>query len=157
MKSTENFKKVVGEHLNKVAAADPLFAGKLKKEGKSMDDCITYILNTVKNSGCNGFSDDEIFGMAMHYYDEDKIDIGKPISGSQVVVNHKVDLTEEEKTEARQKAKSDFEEIQLRELRQSQERKEAREKKKQERLKKKEAEREARRQEALKKAELSLF
>ncbi|GHV16185.1 hypothetical protein FACS1894169_09520 [Bacteroidia bacterium] len=38
-----------------------------------------------------------------HYYDEDNIEVGKPMNCN-VVVNHTVVLTEEEKAEARQKA-----------------------------------------------------
>ena len=41
--------------------------------------------------------------MALHYYDEEDIDIGKPVS-CKVVVNHTVELTEEEKAEARRNA-----------------------------------------------------
>ena len=57
----------------------------------------------MQKSGCNGFDDDEIFSMAVHYYDEDNIEIGKP-TNCQVMVNHMVELTEEEKAEARQEA-----------------------------------------------------
>jgi hypothetical protein len=57
----------------------------------------------VQKSGCNGFADDEIFGMAVHYYEENEIEVGKPIN-CQVVVNHTVELTEEEKEQARQDA-----------------------------------------------------
>ena len=39
-----------------------------------------------------------------HYYDEDNIEIGKPMDNARVVVNHFVELTAEEKEEARQKA-----------------------------------------------------
>lgn len=53
-------------------------------------------------SGCSGFSDDEIYSMAVHYYDEDNIEVGKPNS-CKVVVNHTIELTEEEKAEARQR------------------------------------------------------
>ena len=38
-----------------------------------------------------------------HYYDEDNIEVGKYIN-CQVVVNHTIELTEEEKAEARKKA-----------------------------------------------------
>lgn len=41
--------------------------------------------------------------MAVHYYDEDNIEVGKPIS-CRVAVNHIVELTDEEKAEARQEA-----------------------------------------------------
>lgn len=39
-----------------------------------------------------------------HYYDEDDIDIGKPLTNCKVVVNHTIVLTEEEKAEARRQA-----------------------------------------------------
>lgn len=104
MKSTDNFKKVISEKLSEMAANDQLFAESLQKPSKNIDDCITYILNLVKNSGCNGFMDDEIFGMAAHYYDEDNINIGKPINCN-VVVNHAVELTPEEIENAKKEAK----------------------------------------------------
>lgn len=103
MKGTDVFKKTIEAFLNGYASKDPEFDKKFRSEGKSIDDCVTYILNTVQKSGCNGFTDDEIFGMALHYYDEEKIEIGKPID-CKVVVNHIIELTEEEKQAARKKA-----------------------------------------------------
>lgn len=103
MKGTEQFKQVIKSYLWQRAGQDPLFAPNLAKPNKSIDDCITYILNEVQKSGCNGFADDEIYGMAVHYFDEDSIEVGKPINGK-VVVNHHVELTEEEKAQARQDA-----------------------------------------------------
>ena len=41
--------------------------------------------------------------MAVHYYDEDNIDVGKSIN-CKVVVNHTVELTQEEKDQARKDA-----------------------------------------------------
>ena len=38
-----------------------------------------------------------------HYYDEDNIEVGKPMN-AHVVVNHVVELTEEEKEQARKDA-----------------------------------------------------
>lgn len=89
MKGTETFKKTISDHLQSVADKDPLFAVTLKKENKNIDGCINYILGKVQKSGCSGFADDEIFGMAMHYYDEDGIKPGKPVNAT-VVVNHAV-------------------------------------------------------------------
>ena len=103
MKSTESFKKIIESKLNQMAESDKLFALNLKKENKNIDDCITYILNSVRNSGCNGFSEDEIYGMAAHYYDEDNIKVGKSISCN-VVVNQKIELSEEEKDKAKKEA-----------------------------------------------------
>lgn len=98
MKATDPFKRTIQAYLEQYATTDELFAENLKNPSKNIDDCVTYILNTVQKSGCNGFEDDEIFNMAIHYYDEDKIEVGKPISGK-VVVNHQVEITEEEKAE----------------------------------------------------------
>ena len=39
-----------------------------------------------------------------HYYDEDNIEIGKPMHNAQIAVNHVVVLTAEEKEQARQDA-----------------------------------------------------
>lgn len=107
MKATDPFKTTIRAYLDNRAANDELFAKTYAKEGKNLDDCITYILNTVQKSGCNGFADDEIYGMAVHYYDEDKIEVGKPIQAT-VVVSHSVELTEEEKAAAKQKALDDI-------------------------------------------------
>lgn len=82
---------------------------------KNMDECITYILNEVQRSGCNGFNDDEIYSMAIHYYDEENIEVGNPIN-CRVVVNHTVELTEEEKREARQNALRQYGQEELKRL-----------------------------------------
>jgi predicted Zn-dependent protease len=103
MKTTPAFKQTIQDYLEKRAIEDPLFATSYSNPKKNIDDCVTYILNTVKNSGINGYTDDEVFNMAVHYYDEETIDIGAEIN-CQVVVNHKVELTEEEKAEAKEKA-----------------------------------------------------
>jgi len=103
MKSTDIFKQTIQDYLDHRIEVDILFAESYNKPGKNIDDCITYILNTVKESGCNGFTDEEVFSMAVHYYDEESIEIGNKIDMS-VVVNHAVELTEEEKVEAREKA-----------------------------------------------------
>jgi hypothetical protein len=103
MKSTDHFKDTIKKHLDEYSKTYPNFLVKYQNPKKSIDDCITYILNTVKDSGASGFTDSEIYGMALHYYDEEKIDVGKEIKMN-VVVNHHVELTEEEKREIKQKA-----------------------------------------------------
>ncbi len=115
MKGTEHFKRVIENYLEDRALYDSLFAKSYTKEHKNIDDCVTYILNEVKQSGCNGFADEEVFSMALHYYDEDDIEVGKATKGS-VVVNHHIELTEEEKQEARKKALAQYQEEQLRKM-----------------------------------------
>lgn len=103
MKVSTHFQTEIQSYLEQRAEYDELFARSYRNPLKNIEDCVTYILNEVQKSGCNGFADDEIFGMAVHYYDEADIEIGKPI-GCKVVVNHTVELTEEEKAEARKEA-----------------------------------------------------
>ena len=80
MKVSEQFKSTIKAYLDNMAAVDSLFAPVYQKPTKNIDNCITYILNQVKKSGCCGFSDDEIFGMALHYYQEDNIEVGSPLN-----------------------------------------------------------------------------
>ena len=103
MKGTEAFKKTIGNYIisNNIDIA--------KHPNKTLDGCIDYIFTTVQKSGCNGFTDDEVFGMAVHYFDEPNEALGdiKHLTPN-VVVNHHVELTEEEKEQARKEA---FEEV----------------------------------------------
>ena len=103
MKASNHFKNTIEAYLDQRAEQDVLFSFQYSKPEKNIDDCVTYILNEVKKSGCNGFADDEIYSMAVHYYDEDNIEVGKPMN-AHVVVNHVVELTAEEKEQARKDA-----------------------------------------------------
>lgn len=102
-KGTMAFADTIRHYLEKRAENDVLFAVKFANPSKSVEDCVTYIINEVKKSGCNGFTDDEIFGKAVHYFEESEIEVGNPIN-CKVVVNHTVELTEEEKEQSRQEA-----------------------------------------------------
>ena len=115
MSGTEHFTRTISEYLNLRAATDPLFASKLMKPHKNIEDCITYILRQVQQSGCNGFEDDEIYSMAVHYYDEDDLEVGSPVA-CHVVVNHTIVLSEEEKAEARKQAIQQYQAQELRRL-----------------------------------------
>ena len=103
MKASNHFKNTIKAYLDQRAETDVLFSFQYSKPEKNIDNCVTYILNEVKKSGCNGFADDEIYSMAVHYYDEDNIEVGKPMN-AHVVVNHVVELTKEEKEQARKDA-----------------------------------------------------
>lgn len=103
MQVSAPFKNTIQSYLEQRAEYDELFARSYRNPLKNIEDCCTYILNTVQKSGCKGFDDMEIFGMAVHYFDEADIEIGKPIN-CKVVVNHTVELTEEEKAQARKEA-----------------------------------------------------
>ena len=77
---TDYFKLTIQNYLDARAREDELFAPRYANPKKNIDDCCTFIINQVRQSGCNGFADEEIYSMAFHYYDEEDIDIGKPVS-----------------------------------------------------------------------------
>lgn len=115
MKATEHFKQTIKAYLDERAKNDELFAVSYAKENKNMDDCVTFILNQVKRSKCMGFTDEEVYSLAVHFFDEDDIEIGNPIACN-VIVNHSVELTEEEKAQARQDALKEYQAEQLRKM-----------------------------------------
>lgn len=100
-KGTQAFNETIRTYLEERAENDALFAVKYANPSKSVDECVAFILHSVQKSGCCGFTDDEIFGLAVHYYEESEIEAVKPMTNCQVVVNHVVELTEEEKAQAR--------------------------------------------------------
>ena len=115
MKGTDHFKACIKNYLDKRAQQDELFRAKYETTTRTIDDVVTYILNQVKASGCEGFNDDEIYSMAVHVIDEPTLEIGKPIKCS-VVVNHHIELTEEEKAEQKAIALKRFQDEELRKL-----------------------------------------
>ena len=65
------YKKIIENHLKKMAENDPIFAGKMADNNKSIDKCFEYILNEARKLGravC--VRDEVVFGWAVHYYDE---------------------------------------------------------------------------------------
>ena len=115
MKATEHFRQTIKAYLDERAQNDELFAVSYAKENKNMDDCVTFILNQVKRSKCMGLTDEEVYSLAVHFFDEDDIEIGNSIACN-VIVNHTVELTEEEKAQARQDALKEYQAEQLRKM-----------------------------------------
>ena len=104
MKGTESFTERIKEYLDQFAEKSETFKKKYENKDKKLEDCITYILNQVKDSGANGFTNNEIYGMALHYYDEDKINVGEAIN-MKIKIDHYVELTDEEKKELKVEAR----------------------------------------------------
>ena len=120
MNGTDHFKRTIQAYLDSRAAEDKLFAASYSKPNKNMDDCITYLLHWAK-SQCNGgngigVTAGEVLSQAVHYFDEDDIDIdiGKPIPCQVMVCG--VELTDEEKAEARQRAIRQYQDEELRKM-----------------------------------------
>lgn len=71
---------VVKEYLEERAKTDPLFAASYAKENKNLDECWDYIVEearkrAVKQKCC--MTSEEVFGLAVHYYDEDSVGVAK--------------------------------------------------------------------------------
>ena len=115
-KVSPSFMETIKAFLDKIASEDELFAVTYAKENKNIEECCNYILQQVKQSGCNGFADDEIYGMAIHYYDEDDIKDIKPVNVNRVVVNHVVELSDSDKAKAKEEALKDFKEAERKKL-----------------------------------------
>lgn len=87
----------------------------LNKKNKSLDECFNYVLNEISkkcvkngNVGYAAGDDQELFDLAVHYYDEDDIKVSKPkfrtnANGSatkkdlESIGNHKKALKEDKK------------------------------------------------------------
>lgn len=152
-KVSEPFKQTIKAYLDKRAAEDELFAQTYAKDNKNLDECCNYILQQVQKSGRQGFADEEIYGMAIHYYDEDDIKNVKPVAAGKIVVNHVMELTEAEKAEAKKKAQAVYEKGQLEKIKEDERKRQEKERKRMEERKRK-AQEAAERQKSL---QLSLF
>lgn len=81
-----SFENAIKNFLDKFIQEDPNpdFIEKYKNNPKkSISECCKYIMKEVEKARKNGekcvaVSDDEVFGMAIHYYDEDDIIVEEP-------------------------------------------------------------------------------
>lgn len=102
----KEFQETIKAYLDRRAQEDALFAEHYAREGKSIEKCCNYIINQARKKGGSAvcMPDDEVYGLAVHYYDEDiPADECKPVRGSRPAVP-KVELTEEEKAAAKEEA-----------------------------------------------------
>lgn len=103
----KTFKEAIKNYLDERAKTDELFAKSYAKENKSLDECCSYIMGEARKRGnAVAMMDEEVFGMAVHYYDEDDIQVNKMPVGTRAAVSasQPVELTEEEKKAAREAA-----------------------------------------------------
>ena len=88
-KENQSAKQVIQSYLEERAKSDPLFATSYAKPNKNIDECYDYIIGEAKKRGGSVvcMSDDEVFGLAVHYYDEDDIKVSKQPATKAVVSN----------------------------------------------------------------------
>ena len=117
MEATKEFIEVIQSFLDAEADKDEQFRIKMESSGKSAKQVCNYIMEEVSKSKICGWADDEIFGMAKHFIDEDDLkDPGTENGISRVVVNKPIELSEEDKKKAKEEAKAEYlEQLKLRE------------------------------------------
>ena len=105
---SEAFIEAIKNHLRAYVKKDPLFLAKLKNPKKNIQDCMTFIMNqAMKNAknGVMGYADSDVYKLARHYYDEENIEVGKPITNAAIAVNQQITLSEEEVEKAKQEGR----------------------------------------------------
>ena len=115
-KSSNYFATAIKAMLDKRAADDPLFAEAYANESKSIDECCDFIIGEVHKMGVNALTDEEVLGMAVHYYDEADIKAGNA-PHCNVVVPAMPEVTELRKAELQQLAEQKFYDDMLSKLR----------------------------------------
>lgn len=76
-----NFETTIQTYLENRAKTDSLFAETYKKANKSIKECCKYIYSQArklaKNDNAVGVDESTVYGWAVHYYDEDDINVDK--------------------------------------------------------------------------------
>ena len=137
------FEKAIKAFLDDKAEKDPAFAEKYRSEKKNITDCCKFIIAEVKKS-CKGkdaaCTDEYVYGLAIHYYDEEDIKAPANVPSCRVVVPGDVQLTEEDIKEAKEEA--------IRKLREQEVQEQMRKERQRQETAEKKAEAERKRQEA---------
>lgn len=105
-------KDAIKAYLDERAGKDPLFAVTYAKPNKNIDECFNYILGEARKRGSSVcMTDEEVYGLAVHYYDETDLVVPKSAPRANVSgpAAPKVELTEQEKEEARREARIKYE------------------------------------------------
>ena len=137
------FEKAIKAFLDDKAEKDPAFAEKYNSGKKNIADCCKFIIAEVKKS-CKGkeaaCTDEYVYGLAMHYYDEENIKVPANAPSCNVVVPGDIKLSEADRTEAREEALRRLKEQEVQEqIRKERQKQEAAEKKAETERKRKEA------------------
>ena len=85
-----NFESTIKSYLDKRSEEDSLFAKAYAKAGKTIKECCNYIVSQARKmqqNGCAVIADDIVFGWAVHYYDEDDLDVEEESGQVEVCVS----------------------------------------------------------------------
>lgn len=76
--SKSNFQNVIRDYLDQLAEIDAEFAEKYRVKENQIEQCCAYIISEMHNLAQNnviGVTDDEVYGLAIHYYLEDDLEV----------------------------------------------------------------------------------
>lgn len=92
------FEAAIKQFLDNLVNEDPAFAKTYQKPNKSVAECCKYITQEVeknrKGAKVVACTDEEIFGLAIHYYDEDDIVVTGPKTKVEVAAPAKPSVKE---------------------------------------------------------------
>ena len=113
MKSSNAVMEVVRNYMEERCASDPILAIKYANPAKSLEKALNYVASEVQKSGLTIMDSDSVFGLILHYYDENLEDV--PNVNCKIAVAK--ELTDSERAEAKEQAMEQYREEQLREIR----------------------------------------
>lgn len=105
----KQFEEAIRKHLEQLAERDELFRSVFAKENKSIEECCRYILSEARKRGTAvAMSDEEVYGLALHYYDEDNLRVPSAAAVARVATPE-VKLSKKEKEEIETQARLNYE------------------------------------------------
>ena len=124
-KEQNHVKDAIKVYLDERAKNDEQFAQCYAKANKNIDECFDYVIGEVRKRGNAVYmTDAEVFGLAVHYYDEDDIKINRLPEGTYVSASAQaVELSEEDKEEAYEQAVKEYRQLCIDRMRAAEEQK----------------------------------
>lgn len=124
-KEQNHVKDAIKVYLDERAKNDEQFAHSYAKANKNIDECFDYVIGEVRKRGNAVYmTDAEVFGLAVHYYDEDDIKINKLPKGTKVSASAQaVELSEEDKAKAYEQAVKEYRQLCIDRMRAAEEQK----------------------------------
>lgn len=101
------FREAVRRYLEDRAGKDPAFAEAYGSPKKSLEQCCDYICTEVRRMGRVAMTDEEVYGLAVHYYDEEnpgRIEAGLSVSARIVTP----ELSEEQRKRLEKEAAENY-------------------------------------------------
>ena len=102
------FEKIIKDYIEKFAQGDAVFASKYEKSGKDIEGCCRYSKSEARKkaqNGCAVIADAEVFGWAVHYFDEE-MTAPKDSPRAEVKVTPTADMPKKADSLANQKPKA---------------------------------------------------